>query len=140
MYILLEPRDRVLPTDEAYTGNDWVPAETFYRAYTALPEDVMTLAPVRRAFKSKVEQQTDNSAMDAIVASDEYAKNNSSVGLNALQSAFMAGVEWQQQHKVDICALDRGTCTHQYGLGCLTGCSDTQPCEHKRSTITLSRI
>jgi len=40
-----------------------------------------------------------NSAMDAIVASDEYEKNNSSAILNALQLAFMAGVEWQQQHQ-----------------------------------------
>lgn len=40
-----------------------------------------------------------------------------------------------QQRKVDTCVLDRGICTHQYDLGYLTGCRDTQPCKHKRSTV-----
>lgn len=63
------------------------------------PAYVQWLESELRAARQNVkvaEQTPTNSAMDAIVASDEYAKNNSSAGQNALKLAFMAGVEWKQ--------------------------------------------
>ena len=46
--------------------------------------------------------------------------------------------KWQlklTQELVNTCKLDRGICSHQYGLGCLTGCSSTQPCDNKWPVI-----
>ena len=33
---------------------------------------------------------------------------------------------------VITCTLDRGTCSNQYGMGYLTGCSDAGRCKYKR--------
>jgi len=44
-------------------------------------------------------QQTHNSAMDAISASEEYESSEMSRGVKCISRAFLAGVEWQKHHQ-----------------------------------------